>query len=264
MLRIGKSTPQPISDRQKGLRTLYEQFVKLYGGLLRDHPDLARESALAQEQEISASTGQLKAYKTAIHHAAVSEDDKKLAETEAFKTTVAVRDELAKTKELPKPMDVVGMDCEMICGSSLARVTIVDEDGAALLDELVRPRNAILDLNSRFSGISAEDMQAAVMGLDEVRAASCSFIGPDTVIVGHGLENDLRALRLLHSKVIDTAILFPHDKGPPYRRALRDLVKEKLGFFIQDRTNESGHSSLEDAKAALDVLKWQVREDGEP
>ncbi|WOO85734.1 Exonuclease GOR [Vanrija pseudolonga] len=408
MLRIGKSTPQPVSDRQKGLRTLYDQFVKLYGDLLYDHPDLARESAILQEQEISASAGQLKAYKSAIHHAAVSvsrrpppdsvshpsigtvkqsraateaakvksasrltrdrieryyhspeslalwgypdstdnelqhpsthqvnaegelhlcgrcktefivstsqelgdcryhygklaperaegrrvwvysccrkergsegcedgvhvfsykEDDKKLAEVEAFKTTRVVREELAKTRELPKPVDVVGMDCEMIyttSGSSLARVTIVDEDGAALLDELVRPRSDILDLNSRFSGITAEDMLSAVMDLNEVRAAGCAFIGPDTVIVGHGLENDLRALRLLHSKIIDTAILFPHDKGPPYRRALRDLVKEKLGFFIQDRTNESGHSSLEDAKAALDVLKWKVRDDGEP
>lgn len=37
------------------------------------------------------------------------------------------------------------------------------------------------------------------------------------------LENDLRALRLLHDQVIDTAIVFPHDKGAPYRRALRDM-----------------------------------------
>lgn len=37
------------------------------------------------------------------------------------------------------------------------------------------------------------------------------------------LENDLRALRLLHDQVIDTVIVFPHDKGAPYRRALRDM-----------------------------------------
>lgn len=40
-------------------------------------------------------------------------------------------------------------------------------------------------------------------------------------------------------------------------------VKEKLGYFIQDRTADAGHSSAEDAKAALDLLKWRVREDGE-
>ena len=105
------------------------------------------------------------------------------------------------------------------------------------------------------------------------------------------LENDLRALRLVHDKVIDTAIvrtshrlylgadsqLFPHDKGKPFRRALRDMyvclycvgqplttsVKEKLGYFIQDRTADLGHSSAEDAKATLECLKWKIRCDAE-
>lgn len=38
-------------------------------------------------------------------------------------------------------------------------------------------------------------------------------------------------------------------------------VKEKLGIFIQDRTADHGHSSAEDAKAALDLVKWKVRDD---
>jgi RNA exonuclease 1 len=40
-------------------------------------------------------------------------------------------------------------------------------------------------------------------------------------------------------------------------------VKEKLGYFIQDRTADFGHSSAEDAKATLEVLKWKVRDDAE-
>lgn len=102
-----------------------------------------------------------------MHVFSYKEDDKKLAEIEAFKTTQAVREELAKTRGLPKPFDVVGMDCEMICelksghvaklpdttgGSSLARVTIVDEDGTALLDELVRPRSDILYVQASLIG----------------------------------------------------------------------------------------------------------------
>lgn len=31
--------------------------------------------------------------------------------------------------------------------------------------------------------------------------------------VGHALENDLAALRVLHSRCIDTAALFPHPKA---------------------------------------------------
>ncbi len=32
--------------------------------------------------------------------------------------------------------------------------------------------------------------------------------------VGHALENDLAALRLVHTRVIDTGHLFPHPKVP--------------------------------------------------
>jgi hypothetical protein len=41
-------------------------------------------------------------------------------------------------------------------------------------------------------------------------------------------------------------------------------VKEKLGYFIQDRTTDLGHSSAEDARATLEVLKWKVRDDATP
>jgi len=47
-----------------------------------------------------------------------------------------------------------------------------------------------------------------------------------------------------------------------YREADETRVKEKLGKFIQDRTADLGHSSAEDAKAALDLVKWRVRDDG--
>ena len=50
-----------------------------------------------------------------------------------------------------------------------------------------------------------------------------SIIDADTVVLGHGLENDLKALRMVHTRVVDTAVLFQHPRGWPYRRALRDL-----------------------------------------
>jgi hypothetical protein len=42
------------------------------------------------------------------------------------------------------------------------------------------------DLNTRFSGIIKDDLAKAVMELPAVRAAVCMFIGPETIIVGHG------------------------------------------------------------------------------
>ena len=39
-----------------------------------------------------------------------------------------------------------------------------------------------------------------------------TLVGADTLLVGHALENDLRVLRVLHGRVVDTAILYPHPK----------------------------------------------------
>jgi RNA exonuclease 1 len=39
--------------------------------------------------------------------------------------------------------------------------------------------------------------------------------------VGHAVENDVKALKVLHGNIIDTAMLFPHPRGPPYKSALR-------------------------------------------
>jgi RNA exonuclease 1 len=70
------------------------------------------------------------------------------------------------------------------------------------------------DMNTRFSGITQADLDSAVMDLPQAREAVCAFIGPNTVLVGHGLENDLRALRLLHRRVIDTAVVSDPDLTP--------------------------------------------------
>ncbi|WWC88171.1 uncharacterized protein L201_003076 [Kwoniella dendrophila CBS 6074] len=196
-----------------------------------------------------------------IHVFSHEDNDLELSKRFPFKNVNQLVD---KEGGLGKYNNVIAMDCEMIfttAGISLGRVTIVDENGETLLDELVRQSVPVLDVNTRFSGITMDQLDNAIMDLSAVRAAACMFIGPETIIVGHGLENDLRALKLLHDKIIDTAVVFPHDKGPPYRRALRDIVKEKLGYFIQDRTSDLGHSSAVDAKSTLEVLKWKVRDD---
>lgn len=78
--------------------------------------------------------------------------------------------------------------------------------------------------------------------------------------------------------MIDTTQLYPHSRGLPYRRALRFLVQEHLGTcksgvsgirlgyhlmfsfcsVIQDG-GATGHSSLIDARAALDLVKAKAR-----
>ncbi|KAJ3250247.1 hypothetical protein HK103_003708 [Boothiomyces macroporosus] len=59
---------------------------------------------------------------------------------------------------------------------------------------------------------------------------------------------------MIHENVIDTAQVFPHPKGLPYRHSLKMLVERNLGRFIQ--TGE--HDSFEDARACIDLLKRHI------
>ncbi|KAF7292400.1 Exonuclease domain-containing protein [Mycena chlorophos] len=160
-------------------------------------------------------------------------------------------------------LDVAALDCEMIYttgGMRVARVSVVDGAGDTVFDELVRMDDGVhvIDFNTRFSGITAEEYEKAVLPLASIREALDEFINRDTILIGHGLENDLNTLRIVHLNNVDTAILFKHPAGPPYRKALRHLAREHLGITIQAGGGSVGHSSLEDCLATLDLVKSYV------
>ena len=150
------------------------------------------------------------------------------------------------------PPHLVAIDCEM-CeteqGFELARVSAVAPDGSVLLDELVRPARRVLNYHTRFSGITAEKLSGVETTLERAREMLLELVHAETVLVGHALENDLRALRLLHARVVDTGVLYPHPAGPPYRTALRTLSYKFLRRTIQ----EGDHDSVDDARAAMDL-----------
>lgn len=157
---------------------------------------------------------------------------------------------------------VYALDCEMCYtarGLELAKITVVAADGRLVYDSLVRPEGAVVDYNTRFSGITARDLSGRRgKQLRDVQNDLMGFINADTILVGHGLENDLRALRLVHGTVVDTAVTFPHYHGLPYRRSLRSLASSLLRRDIQ---TSAGHDSCEDARAAMELMLWRVRKD---
>ncbi|KAI9314489.1 hypothetical protein BX666DRAFT_460774 [Dichotomocladium elegans] len=160
-----------------------------------------------------------------------------------------------------KPEDwraLVALDCEMAyttAGMELIRLTAIDENEKLLIDELVFPSSMVIDLNSRYSGIKT--LAGATHNLDSVRQELFKYVNEDTILMGHGLENDLNAMRILHGNVIDTAALFPHPKGLPFRYGLRVLSAKYLSRFIQESVE--GHDSFEDAKTCIELLKVFLR-----
>ncbi|KFH62736.1 hypothetical protein MVEG_11263 [Podila verticillata NRRL 6337] len=156
---------------------------------------------------------------------------------------------------------VVAMDCEMCYtagGFELIRISATDQDGKTILDELVRPKHEIFDLNSRFSGITSID--GAKYDLEQARQLFLDLIDENTVIIGQSLENDFKVLRLVHTQVIDTAMLFLHPLHTQgIRYSLQILAKKHLNINIQD--GEHGHDSFEDAKTCLDLVRVWIEKD---
>ncbi|KAF9513244.1 hypothetical protein BS47DRAFT_1372581 [Hydnum rufescens UP504] len=193
-------------------------------------------------------------------HVFSEKDPEALHSRHAFTISAdSCRDESGEPKQ--GALDVCAMDCEMIyttAGMSVARVSVVDGKGERVFDEHVRMSEGVQVL---FSGISS--LSEAVFDLDHVRLALGAYIGPNTIVIGHALENDLKTLRMIHGKVIDTCAIYPHKMGPPYRRALRDLARDYLGQFIQTGGGSTGHSSLEDARATLDLVRCWVLDKGD-
>lgn len=173
---------------------------------------------------------------------------------------------------VPTPLDTgphtlfaAGIDCEMgytDFGVELIRVTVVDWDtGKTVLDRTVFPYGEVIDLNTRFSGVSSlddgvtlDDVHYPTITFNEARKALFEYISASTIIIGHGLENDLNALRLLHIRVVDTAIRYP-TLNEKRKHSLKSLAHTYLGRTIQ--TGE--HDSAEDALAAIDIVKANIK-----
>ncbi|KAF4977770.1 hypothetical protein FZEAL_5736 [Fusarium zealandicum] len=238
-------------------------------------------------QEVGDSVGCF----TRDHHVFKTTDCKRLASLLNFAET---------PENTLAPADrAVCFDCEMgytVYGMELIRLTATSwPAGEELLDVLVRPLGEILDLNSRYSGVWPEDLAQAqswsaddsskpakssnddasedgelkpkkrklkiVSSPEVARDLLFSLISPATPLIGHGLENDLNSVRIVHPTLIDTVLLYPHKAGLPYRYGLKMLMDVHLGRKIQQETGPKmlGHDSAEDARAAGDLVRLKIR-----
>ncbi|XP_073399772.1 RNA exonuclease 1 homolog [Dendrobates tinctorius] len=157
---------------------------------------------------------------------------------------------------------IFSVDCEMCYttqGLELVRVTVVDPNLQVVYDTFVKPDNEIIDYNTRFSGVTEENLKNITTSIRDVQAIMLNLFSADTILIGHGLENDLVALKLIHETVVDTSIVFPHRLGLPNKRALRSLIADYLRRIIQDEVG--GHDSTEDATACMELIIWKVKED---
>ena len=197
--------------------------------------------------ESTASTSFLRlGCEKAKHHVFKSENYSDLREISEFLSTDVIEGE----------PNVLALDCEMAYtskGFEMVRLTIVDFfTNKTVFDEVIDPFGDILDLNTLFSGIHEEDMKKAITYQDAMdRILTPTLINKNSILLGHGLENDLNVMRIIHYKIIDIAILYSTGR---YKSSLKNLTFETLSEKIQ--TGE--HDSSQDAIATMNVIKKKI------
>ncbi|KAM6218235.1 interferon-stimulated 20 kDa exonuclease-like 2 [Rhynchocyon petersi] len=165
------------------------------------------------------------------------------------------------SQEIPRKM--VAIDCEMVGTgpkghvSSLARCSIVSYNGDVVYDEYILPPCQIVDYRTRWSGIRKQHMVNATPF--KTAQSQILKILKGKIVVGHAIHNDFKALQYFHPKSLtrDTSHipLLNQKAGFPENitMSLKRLTQKLLNRDIQ--VGKSGHSSVEDAQATMELYK---------
>ncbi|NXY00491.1 I20L2 protein, partial [Centropus bengalensis] len=162
-----------------------------------------------------------------------------------------------------QPGKLVAMDCEMVGTgpggrtSALARCSIVGYDGDVLYDSYVRPTALIVDYRTRWSGVCRHHMVDAVP-FSKARQEILRILS-GKIVVGHAIFNDFKALKYFHPAALtrDTSRIpllnlkggFPENISVSLKRLTKALLHRDI------QVGKSGHSSVEDAQATMELYK---------
>lgn len=187
------------------------------------------------------------------------------AETDGYLITQPPR---VATRAQRSPLSICAIDCEMVKTSlpsgleqfEVARVTIVDSSRRVVYDQLVQPAGKVVDYMTQWSGITKDLLKDVQTDLHQIHLdlilGQSALISSSTVLVGHSIECDLKALRIIHNKILDTAVIYMANRASTTpaiknKESLKTLSKRILCRDIQ--SSRTGHDSAEDALASFDL-----------
>ncbi|KAF9876494.1 RNA exonuclease [Colletotrichum karsti] len=201
-------------------------------------------------------------------HPALIENEERRAETKIPEGWVVSKVDKLEDGDVPEAeieqgsvtagRECLALDCEMCMTGeseySLTRISIISWSGDLIMDELVKPEKPIIDYVTRFSGITEEMLKPVTTTLQDIQKKLLELVTPRTILIGHSLESDLKALRFSHPFIVDTSLIYPHPRGPPLKSSLKWLTQKYINREIQ-KGGANGHNPIEDARACLDLVR---------
>lgn len=152
------------------------------------------------------------------------------------------------------------LDCEMcltcIRQNEVTRVSIVNEQNEIVYDQLVKPRNRIINYLTKWSGITKEMLDPVTTRIEQVQRDISQLLPSDAIFCGQSLCNDLCALKIFHPYVIDTSVIYNMSGNRRVKCGLKRLSSLFLGRAIQN--SPAGHCSSEDAIATMDLVRLKL------
>jgi len=115
-----------------------------------------------------------------------------------------------------------------------------------LLDTLVKPEWPVTDYRTRINGIEAAHLENVRFTMAHAQAFMLALCSEETVIIGHGINNDLAALQMVHHCVVDSACLFSIKDEPNATPSLKDV-----SMAVLKREMPTTHDSVNDARVTL-------------
>ncbi|KAL3525661.1 hypothetical protein ACH5RR_014033 [Cinchona calisaya] len=258
--KIGASLSDPSRRPLETLLTFLKTFtkdddLKIFEKLLECH---SNRDAVAQFQKASPNieSREQRLLRLTLEHPQYPIDYSFPSHEEGW--LVMKRSKKSKTM---RSTAMLAVDCEMVLcedgTEALVRVCVVDRNLQVKLNEFVKPEKAIVDYRTEITGIAAKDLDGVNCSLSDIQKSMKKLLSHGTIIVGHSLNNDLRAMKLDHARVIDTSYIFMYGDGPSSRRlSLGNLCKSILGYEL--RMGQTPHNCLDDACAAMKLVLAKI------
>ncbi|XP_034466275.1 interferon-stimulated 20 kDa exonuclease-like 2 [Hippoglossus hippoglossus] len=170
------------------------------------------------------------------------------------------------------PTKFLAMDCEMVGTgpkghiSQLARCSIVSYDGDVIYDKFINPSMPVTDYRTRWSGIRHRDLIKATPYSEARKEILRLLMGK--VVIGHAIHNDFKVLGYSHPAALtrDTSrIPLLNLRAGFAEHECASLKRLTKAIFNRDiQTGKKGHSSVEDAKATMELYRvveeeWERR-----